>query len=286
MRADIQKPKGAVLLLALLVMSGVLITGSSLGTIAIITLHQGKLIDDSINAFAAAESGAEQTLYQTRRLGVNSTTLNANPNDTSSASISGPPMGANGSWSRVLTSSEPSVSTNLSKDKSYELLLWNPDTPNMPPGIESLKYSWSDVCGGTSALEVIAVGWDPSLGGTSPFNSDITFHGTSPALTYIYNPAGIIDNSYIGPRAYRVRMRAKNCDIYNLTVTAWSADNLAGALVNLPSRVAVTSTGSYGTSRQALELRLPRLQPLTGAFDYVIFSQCSILKGVSGPACP
>jgi hypothetical protein len=56
--------------------------------------------------------------------------------------------------------------------------------------------------------------------------------------------------------------------------------------VDLPSRVAITATGAFGTAHQAVEFRLPRLQPLTGAFDYAIFSQCSIVKGVTAPVCP
>ena len=272
--------------MALMVMAGVLITGASLGTIAVLSLRQGRLIDDSIGAFASAESGAEQSLYQTRRVGTGVTTLNANPNDTSSLVWSGPPLSPNGSWSRTATSAEAAVTTNIAKDKDYELLLWNPDTPSAPMGVESLTYNWSDTCGGTSALEVQSVGWDPAIGGSSPFMSDVSFHGTSPALTYLYNSSGVTDNGFTAARAYRVRLRAKNCDVYNLTVTAWTGDNAGGTVVSIPSRVSITSTGTFGTARQAMELRLPRLQPLSGAFDYVIFSQCSILKGVSGPTCP
>lgn len=281
------KRNGSILLLALLIMSGVLITGASLGTIAVLSLRQGRLIDDSIGSFASAESGAEQSLYQVRRLGTTVAILNANPNDGGDPRWSGPSLGPNGKWSRVVSGSEQAVATNIVKDRSYEMLLWNPDSPANPMGVESMTYAWSDSCGGTSALEVEVVGWDPSIpNGSSVFSSDVTFHGTSPALTYLYNSSGITDNSFSAGLAYRSRFRAKNCDIYNLTVTAWSADDAGGAVVSLPSRVVITSTGTFGSSRQAMEIRLPRLQPLSGAFDYVIFSQCSILKGVSGPACP
>jgi hypothetical protein len=271
--------------MALLVMSGVLIVGASLGTISLLTLRQGRIIDDSIIAFGAAETGAEQSLYQLRRVGATSGLLNASPNHDSGTVISGPAMTNASSWKRMVSSNETTIFTAIPRDKTYELVLWDPENPSAPAGIESLRLAWDDNCGGTSSLEVLAAGWDPgAIGG---FNPSLGFHGDSPALTFLRDPVRVIDNDFAANEAYRVRFRAKTCDVFNLAVSGWSADNAdsgSGIIVNLPSRVAVTSTGSYGSSRQAMELRLPRLNPLSGVFDFVIFSQCSILKGVAG-AC-
>ncbi len=278
------KPSGNVLLLSLLIMSGVLIVGASLGTIAVLNLRQARVIDDSIFAFGAAESGAEQTLYQIRRVGTSLSTLNANPSHTSSTTYSGVPMGNNSGWTRSLTASESTIFTTIPKDRSYEVVLWDPETPASPLGIESMTFSWDDNCGGTSGLEVLATGWDPAAVGG--FNPTIAFHGDSPALTFLRATPRVIDNDFTASKAYRVRLRAKTCDISNLAITAYSADNAGGTQVQIPSRLAVQSTGTFGTARQAMELRLPRLQPLSGAFDYVIFSQCSLLKGVTGAPCP
>jgi hypothetical protein len=162
-------------------------------------------------------------------------------------------------------------------------VLWNPDAPASPAGVESLAFSWNDVCGGTSGLEVLATGWDPV--GVGGFDPSIAFHGDSPAFTFLHASPQVIDNDFRSDLAYRVRLRAKVCDIADLAITAYQNDNAGGAVVPIPSRVAVESTGTFGTARQSVELRLPRLQPLSGVFDYVVFSQCSLLKGVSGPAC-
>lgn len=280
------KQRGTVLLMALLIMSGVLITAATLGTISVLTLRQGRLIDDSIGAFAAAESGAEQSLYQLRRLGNSTADLTGHPSHDSSAVYSGPPLTNGGSWRRAVSSGESVIYASIPKDKNYELTLWDPDDPLAPAGIESLKLDWSDDCGGTSALEVMAVDWDPAVGGSGPFSADVAFHGTGPTLTFLHESGGVIDNAFLAGRAYRVRFRAKNCDVSDLGVTAWSGDDAGGASVSLPSRLAVSSTGGFGTARQAVEFRLPRLAPLSGAFDYAIFSQCSIVKGVTAPACP
>lgn len=270
--------------MALLVMSGVLVVGASLGTISLLDLRQARVTDDSVMAFGAAESGAEQTLYQLRRAGTDSSTLTANPNDTSSTVYSGVPMANGSKWSRKLTASETTVFADIPKDKSYEIVLWNPETPSSPAGAESMTFSWDDDCGGTSGLEVLVAGWDPAaVGGFDPI---LAFHGTSPALTFLRTPPRVVDNDFDAGKAYRVRLRAKTCDISNLAVSAYSADNAGGGQVPIPSRIAVASTGIFGTASQAMELKLPRLQPLSGAFDFVIFSQCSLLKGVTGAPCP
>lgn len=275
--------RGSVLLMALLVMSGVLIVGASLGTISLLNLRQARVIDDSVTAFGAAESGAEQTLYQIRRVGTSSATLAANPDDTSSAVYSGVPMGNASEWSRTLTATETTIFTSIPKDRSYEVVLWNPEAPSSPAGIESLTFAWDDNCGGTSGLEVLSAGWDPTaVGGFAPI---VSFHGDSPALTFLRVTPRVIDNDFTPAKAYRVRLRAKTCDISNLAISAYSADNAGGSQMPIPSRIAVDSTGTYVTARQAMEFKLPRLQPLTGAFDFVIFSQCSLLKGVTGVPC-
>lgn len=267
--------------MALLVMSGVLIVGASLGTISLLNLRQARVIDDSVMAFGAAESGAEQTLYQIRRLGTSSATLAANNKDTSSTVYSGVPMSNASQWKRTLSATDTTIFASIPKDKSYEVVLWNPESPATPANVESLGFTWNDDCGGTSGLEVLVAGWNPAAVGG--FNPVLAFHGTSPALTFLHTSGQVVDNDFTTNLAYRVRLRAKTCNISNLAISAYSLDN-AGGQTSIPSRIAVASTGIFGTASQALEFRLPRLQPLSGAFDFVIFSQCSLLKGVTG-AC-
>lgn len=279
--------KGAILLLSLLIMSGILIVGSSLGTISLLSLRQARIIDDSVIAFAAAESGAEQTLYQIRRAATDVSTLSSNDQDDSSTQYSGLPMNNGSSWKRTISTTETTLYTTIPENKTYEVVLWDPDSPTSRAGVESMTYSWDDNCGGTSAIEVLVAGWDPQAGGG--FTPLVEFHGTSLALTFLRTPPRVTDNGYSALKAYRVRIRAKRCDIFNLAINAYDADDGAGgsgSLVDIPSRIIIASNGTFVSARQALEIRLPRLQPLSGVFDYVIFSQCSILKGVVGPACP
>ncbi len=274
--------------MSLLIMSGVLIVGASLGTVSLLTLRQGRTIDDSVLAFGAAESGVEQTLYQLRRLGTDTADLNDNEADDSDPEFSGPPMANGSGWTRALSSGETVIYANIPRDKSYEVVLWDPENPSAGAGVESMRFSWDDDCGGTSGLEVLAAGWNPSAPGS--FAPVVGIHGNSPALTFLRDPVRVVDNEFTSLLAYRVHLRAKNCDITDLQISAYSADNAesgAGILVDIPSRVSITSNGAFGVSRQAIEAKLPRLNPLTGAFDFVVFSQCSILKNVAVPSvCP
>lgn len=288
MSAEYARPKeGTILLLALLIMSGVLIVGASLGTISLLSLKSARVIDDSIVAFSAAESGAEQSLYQIRRLGTSTSDLNGEPNHDGNTVLTGPSMTNGSSWNRSISTDELTLYTSIPENKTYEIVLWNPESPANPSGVESLAFAWDDDCGGTSAIEVLATGWDPvAVGG---FNPVIGFHGSSPSLTFLKVNPEVVDNDFNPALAYRVRVRAKNCDIFNMAVTAYDADNGSagsGLVVPIPSRIAVTSNGNFGSARQGLQLNLPRFQPLSGVFDYVIFSQCSILKGVTGASCP
>jgi hypothetical protein len=269
--------------MSLLVMSGVLIVGASLGTISILNLRQSRVIDDAVTAFAAAESGAEQTLYQLRRGGALSGYLNANGSHTSGTAASGPPLTGGAGWTRTLTNSETTLFATIPKNRAYEIVLWDPESPASPAGIESMTFSWDDNCGGTSGIEVLSTGWDPNAVGG--FNPAIAYHGDSPALTFLKTSPYVIDNDFVATRAYRLRLRARVCDISNLAVSAYSGDNAGGVQIPIPSRVTATVTGTYASARQALEFRLPRLQPLSGAFDYVIFSQCSLIKGAA-TICP
>lgn len=267
-------------------MSGVLIVGASLGTISLLNLRAARVIDDAIVAFSAAESGAEQSLYQIRRVGASATELNADPDHDDGTDITGPAMTNGSSWSRNVTTDETTLFTSIPENRTYEIVLWDPESPGSPAGIESLAFAWDDECGGTSSIEVLATGWTPG-GGT--FLPTLGFHGDSPSLTFLKAEPEVVDNAFSAALAYRVRIRAKNCDIFNMGVTAYDADNGsagAGSVVPIPSRISVTTTGDFSSARQGMQFTLPRLQPLTGVFDYVIFSQCSILKGVTGSFCP
>ena len=147
--------KGTILLLSLLIMSGVLIVGASLGTISLLSLRQARIIDDSITAFAAAESGAEQTLYQIRRAATDISSLVTNDQDDSSTQFSGLPMGNKSKWKRTIATTETTLYTTIPENKSYEVVLWDPESPSSRAGVESLTYACDVNRVGPSCLEFL-----------------------------------------------------------------------------------------------------------------------------------
>jgi hypothetical protein len=82
-----------------------------------------------------------------------------------------------------------------------------------------------------------------------------------------------------------VRIKAFGCDINNLVFTAWSEDNASGTQKEIPSRITIKSTGTFGFSTQAIKTIMPRKSIMSGLYDYVLFSECSLVKGEE-PTCP
>jgi len=71
-----------------------------------------------------------------------------------------------------------------------------------------------------------------------------------------------------------VRIRALYCDISGLTVE--------GA----PVRLRILSRARSGNVIQSVEAVLPHSAPVAGLFDFVLFSECELVKGLSGLASP
>ena len=63
-----------------------------------------------------------------------------------------------------------------------------------------------------------------------------------------------------------MRIRALYCDINKLTVS------------HIPGRVKVVSVAEEDNKKQALETNLSRKAPISGLFDFVIFSEEEIVK--------
>jgi hypothetical protein len=55
--------------------------------------------------------------------------------------------------------------------------------------------------------------------------------------------------------------------------------------VAIPARIVLNSTGKYSTVRQAIRVTMPRRSPMSGLYDYVLFSECSLVKGDEA-VCP
>lgn len=266
--------RGTILLLALLVLSSVVIASSGLSSLILNSLQQARIIDSSIVAYYAAEGAAEEAVYYARK-----TTLG----ETWEADLTVVPGSAvrlqNGAtWYRIVSGKEQVVNTLIPQDSFYEVALYDPDQEGalLADQISVVRLDWSndpcaeedDIC---PALIITMVKWDPL--------SDQWSEDALTSWRFASDANGATSTQYlnIAPSyLYKMRLRAEDGDIKDVMVRGYDE---GGQAVDLPGRVRIDAYGNFGTTRQHLAVRLPRRTPLSGLFDFAIFSECSLVKG-------
>ena len=256
--------QGNVLLLSLFVLSSVLIAALGLSVVVLRELRTSQSWDDGNQAYFAAESGLEQALYNIRRAGDAPASQNA-------VGIS---LANGSSFDRQAKVGEPVFSLGkLGKDDYVELDLFNPNNLAEVSGIEALKINWSDDCAGASAVELSYTEWLAGLNLQWPPRAGYT--GTFWKYRETNRPW--LFTNLAGNNNYRLRLKAENCDLKNLEVRAFG-DNGGAQAKDVPSRVFVSVTGKYGRAHVALTAAWKRLPPLSGLFNFVLFSEQAIVK--------
>lgn len=255
---------GVVLLLALLIMSSVIVAASGMGALILNSLQQTRILDNSVVAYYAAESAIEEGLFRLRRDG-----------DLPNA-VSTPQALSNGAeWTREIRSSERVIYMTIPKDSFAEIALYDPDAPIAATDIAKVKVWWNDDCGGCSVLHTTLVGWLPQA--ISGFES----------TTYRYtwndgNPTATIPVGGLPQQLFRLRLRADGGTMEDVVIRAVGRD---GDPVDLPGRVKIDARGHFVNTQQRITVTMPRQVPLSGVYDFVVFSECSLVKG--GPiSCP
>lgn len=278
---------GNVLLLALLVMASVMTAGLAIGAIIINEIRQARNIDFSSIAYYAAESGVEQALYKLRKEdavlvcpGTSSCDENGfcTSPDKEACLRSEGSLTNQSSWSRTVTDKELSIYGKLKKNETLQVDLYDPDNITAAAGVESVKIEWTPQCvpPNTSTIEVSYIAWKPAEGWSTSTEQRFKYSSTS---------SPVINNSFSSTKSYRIRIKALYCDISNLIVTAWANNDGGAPQVQIPARIVLNSKGSYVNLRQAVKMTMPRKSPMSGLYDYVLFSECSLVKG-EDPTCP
>lgn len=280
-------------MLALLVMAGIMTAGLAIAAIILNEIRQARNIDFSVVAYYAAESGAEQALYKIRKedalLGCSAGTCDASGycgsgepcagNMVGGLSVFGSNLGNQSSWSRTIADKETPVYGKIKRNETFQVDLYDPEG-GTAAGVESVKIDWTPECT-PSIIEVGYIAWDPGTGWSAASEKKFKY-----SADYALGGGEATINAFAANKSYRLRIKALFCDVSNLTVTAWGNDNAAPPSKPIPARIVLNSTGSYGTLRQAVKMTMPRKSPMSGLYDYVLFSECSLVKGEPSPDCP
>lgn len=259
---DAAAQKGTVLLLALIVMSSVVLSSMGLGSLIVSSLQQSRIIDAASVAYYAAESGAEDALYAARR-------RNQIPASTVTPTL----LGNGASWIRTVTTDEEVVYVGtIPEDSLVEIALYDPDT-QIPAAAASVEITWT----GTATLTTSLVGWQPGTAWDPDSASSVDFaaarHSGNIATLSVPSPT----------KLYRLRLRATNGAMDDVRIRAY--DSIGVTVVPLPGRISIDSRGTYSGTEQKLLVSLPRKTPLSGIYDFIVFSECSIVKG-GAVSCP
>lgn len=251
------KTTGSTLILSLIILTAVLSTATTFAVIALSNFKQSKSIDDAVVSYYLAEVGVERGAYYFRRhntdplsCGVSNCNLDIEGEDKGNIGF-------------------------LSKDDSVQLDVYAPGGSGYT--IRTIVPAWERTDPVfTPNLEISLVGWN-GMQFSDPYKK-IHFYAESGNPVDIYSNCKI-NGSPINCNFYRIRFRALSTDMKNLQIIA---KDQTGAQQNFPGVFQVKATGSFGKSQQASAIITSHLPPLSGLYDYVLFSEEELIKTYCG----
>lgn len=271
--------RASTLLLSLLILSVVLSITVVIAQIASSEIRLARAKSETMVATYAAESALEQGVFKARNFGATPASL-AGTDDLS--------LGNGSAWSRqVLLSNGGLELVSLPKNSTRAFDLFDPDNGNGASGKRSVKLvitkDWDGSgtnCLGDEWVELGYVKYDLVSGTLGNFQK------------VRYNcPLGgntMVNNTFDPNSAYRLYVRyvQGDLDVLNrLTITACTGLDGTGTC-DMPGRMNIQAVGTFRNSSRVMNMDLPRSPPVSGIFDYAVFSECQIIKDPDNPNPP
>lgn len=251
----VQPQNGYSLLLATLITSAVLSAASLLAGVVVSEIRQTQEIASGIAAYVKAEEGIEKAIFMLRNTDLTLAEIEAKLTD-------------------VTLEAETRPQYVDIKENDFASFSITPGTPISEVTPRIVKWDLADTAC-VSWIEVTTVGWDRSAGALEPFNTSRSLY--SRASDFV---GGVGGGSLTIPflatgDPVEVRVRALYCDIDQLGVE------------QIPGRVRIRGIGVEGRAKRSVETLIVRYPPLSGLFDFAVFSECSVVKGENFPSvCP
>jgi hypothetical protein len=248
--------RGNALVYTVLAIAAILSTILIVSNLMIGEVRQAGNFDNMAKAAYAAESAAEWGVFNLRK---NDVMLE---NDCEMLDVE--------CYVETDETAVKKVQADLPANKTLQIDLYNPIKLSAPAGVESMKIGWV----GAGWIEVSFVEWPagPADGGAG---AQVNWNNNS-VQKFLYS-AGSVLNVFQANKNYIVRLKALNAPAV-LAVEIFPSDNAAGGALPFPQFVRVAAEGTFGGVTQKLNIDLPKKTPLMGLFDYVLFSEESIMK--------
>lgn len=262
---------GNILPLALIMMMIILMGGIGIGIVVMEGSKRAAESDQAVSAYYMADSGVEKQLYEVRK---NFQTL-------AYVNALGLDYGDGRKW--VSTGGlEPTVSKTITRvtTSSFAVLdLFDPDDIATALDITQMQLAWTKdpACAEpTARMEVSYAYWTVS-GGVPVFPSNDQF---------VVLPKDGTGNMVVvleADKRYRIRLKTFDCDAINVTA---SFSDATGGPKAYPGDITLAAEGTYLTATQKIAVTMPKLDVLSGVFGFVLFSECTLVKGTGAVVCP
>ncbi len=248
-------PAGSVLMISLLIMGAILAGVTAFAGVSINQVRQARLLTNSVQAYYAAESGAEQALY----------TLRIDQEDPDCADLCDDLSGGNnGEWEVAAVAADIVELESLSQNESLTVGFLAPYDTNLDSGVSNFQIGWSN---DTAWVEV------------SIFDAGSL--SIEPVHKFLYSlPVGGDPVQVASPATGEtITVRAVYDDVDDLTIQGCAGGSCDTNLPSpIPGRLTLTSTGSFNNSKQGVEVVVGASPVLSSIFDYVLFSETEITK--------
>lgn len=288
-----QGQRGAVLLLALMLLSLVMFSTLSLATILVTELRSSRFSDNAVVAHYAAESGSEQALFLLKEARsvdelsvVNPYDQFFHPNSPTHRRLD--TFGALDQQrlydlTKISTTSDDFVAYNIPVNSAAQLDIFDPlqELSNAPTTyVSNLHINWQvDAATGAnqSRLELTLLKYINVAG-----SLQIDPISDNPRKLYLLcgNDSGqcLTTDVSLSPNSfYHVSVRPIDKNLKKVTITT-SDDN--GQTVGIPSQIFIKTTGHYRDASQEVTVQTPWDNGSSDLFNYVIFSDSSLIKNI------
>lgn len=279
---DRKNTTGSVLGYVLLIMLVVLIVATTVTAIMIRNLQVTTSYSHSARSYYAAESGLERALHylqwarDEKTVGAQATATTIEGfTDTFS-------FGANYDVSASVA--DDAFSVDLATQESQQWDIFSEDNTVgyrlIPlPNLDNIGVSWnesSSCTAGTSQIDVSFSSW-------TQFRWEDISNPSTLVTSYVVSCPGFGNgfdcNGYIlgvdASHLYKVRVKALNCAIEDVTVRALDT---SGATISTANLVQLSSQGNFGTTQRTVEAQTIWRAPIQRYFDFVLFSEDPIIK--------
>lgn len=272
--------RGNVLLLSMLIMSGLVVGGFILGSVVVSEIRQSRQLDNATVAYYAAESGAEYALWHWRdtKCGNCTETLQDIKNclyDQSSQ------IG----WlcAHNQTTNVTQANFSLAPLQVEQIPLYIPDSLNEAANASLMRITWHDKNQDLVEpwLEVSLIGW--------PAANLIDYNNQKEIFSQVYkclrpdpskSDCTVINVALNQNYSYIVRLRSLYDQASDIQVRFF-ADSGGETDLNLKRYIrSVDFFGYFKGVKQGIRVQYPLVTPTSAMFDFILFSENSLLKKI------